>query len=557
MNIVFVCQRGQLEIKSVLLAWSLRKFLKNNCDITAAVPNYMDWGNLSSETETVLAKLNVRCVNFIPTFGSEYPIGNKIDALGLLGDDRPGCFIDTDMLCLAPWNLDALIEHVDVLAKPADMSTWGSDKLWEDIYTQMGLPAPERRVRLTVNEKLSWPYFNAGFVVAKTPKALASAWMAIAKNLNNSESLENKFPWLDQITLPIAIQQCHQNSWKCLEEKYNFPGHLRSLAQKEIALCHYHSPGVILREPRLYELCNEFLHAFPEFKQTFNLHAEWKSLSQPKFPQVVNYEEKRRNFIITGIPRSGTSYVSTLLHSQENWVVINEPAEIFEELQNRTDASGIAAYHAGCREKILAGYPIPNKMKSGVLIQDTAIEDVRELYHPKINSHDFHLGSKNTLAYMAALSNLIELEWPIVAMVRNPIDTLTSWRKTFAHLKKAMPSDLPIANPSYHGWNASQRSCLREIDQQNDERLRRVLLWRLLAKTLIDHHEKILLFRYEDVVQTPTLIQEKLNKLMSYENYERISGSEYRNRTNDHDDIEKEMLVDLCGNELKALGYLL
>lgn len=557
MKIVFVCQRGQLEIKSVLLAWSIKKFQKESCTVIAAIPRYKDWGDISSETKRILKALDIECIEFTPSFGDEYPIGNKIDALKLLGNEQPGCFIDTDMMCLNSYCVEDLLGESAVAAKPADMSTWGTEKLWMNVYSYLGMNFPDRRVRLSVSESLSWPYFNAGFIAAAAPLYLAETWMQFAKRLNEKQDLPNKYPWLDQISLPPAIQATFANKWACLDEKYNYPAHLRSLAEHEIVFCHYHNPGVILREPRLRELCNEFLSRFPEYRRVLNSYSDWKVLSESKFPHISTFKETKRNFLITGIPRSGTSYVSTLLHSQDNWVVINEPVEIFEQLKNRKDAGGIAVYHAECREKILSGKSIENKISNGVLIQDTAIEDVRSHYHPKVNGSDFYLGSKNTLAYIAALSYLIRLQWPIVAMVRNPIDTLASWRNSFAHLKEAIPNNLPIANPGYHGWSASQRMSLEEICEQEDERLRRVLLWKLLAASLIEYKEKILLFRYEDVVVKPILIQEKLNKQMDYKSDVQVIGSQYRSRLPDYDSVEKQMLMDLCANEMRELGYTL
>ena len=84
MNIVFVCQKGELELKALLLAWSLRKTHGASINLIAACPEYKDWSDLSALTLSALKELSVDIKKFTPTFGSDYPIGNKISALGLL-----------------------------------------------------------------------------------------------------------------------------------------------------------------------------------------------------------------------------------------------------------------------------------------------------------------------------------------------------------------------------------------------------------------------------------------------------------------------------------------
>ncbi|WP_235425744.1 sulfotransferase [Cellvibrio mixtus] len=555
---MFVCQKGELELKSLFLAWSIKKNANSQDNkLYAAVPEYKDWGHIGTVTKEIFKILNVEIITFNPTFGHSYPIGNKIDALELLPDEKPGCFIDSDIVCLSDFDLEKDLAQYDFLAKPADMNTWGSELEWEYLYNFFGLPKPSRRVRQTVTNNLSWPYFNAGFIVTKQPGLLAKEWKKIAQKVQSDSNVTQKNPWLDQITLPLAVQSVFENSWMQLQEKFNYPAHQRTLSEGEVIFCHYHWPGVILRESRLRVLFNDFINSYPKLRASFSELITWKKLFNPKYPLSKSPAEKEQNFLITGIPRSGTSFVSSLLHSQKNWVVINEPTEIFDHLQNRTDASGIALYHAECREKIISNEPIINKIENGKVIEDTAIKDERNYYSPVIENADFRLGSKNTMAYMAALPYLLKLDWPIVALVRNPIDTLASWRKTFTHLKEMRPSTLPIANPQYHGWSNQYRKLLDEIEIQTDERLRRVLFWRLLAQLLLEHEKHLLLFRYEDIVEKPELIQQPLNKLLNYTSLSSVIGSKYRSRKNDYDREDFEMVSDLCSYEVRSLGYSL
>lgn len=553
MNIVFVCQRGELEIKAVLLAWSLRRFLGQDVNLIAACPQFLDWGDLSGNTKAMLNALGVQLASFIPAFGERYPIGNKISALALLPEGQSGCFIDSDILCLSPWSLTDDLEEHTTLAKPADMGTWGSDSAWQALYSACEITLPERRVRLTVTGQLSSPYFNAGFVASSQPQRLAANWLMLAQQFDQqSPPLENKYPWLDQIALPLAMIKT--GSWGVLDERFNFPAHLRLLADSDIALCHYHSPQVILREPRLCHLFNCARQELQCLDSLLATHPAWRSLISLSFPSV-NYKVEERNFLITGIPRSGTSYVSSILDAQDNWLVLNEPGEIFAHLNTRKDASGIGQFHAESRASVLLGEPVKNKVKNGKVIQDTAQLDAAELYHPRVHSADFWLGSKNTLAYLASLPKVIDLGWPVIAMVRHPLDTIASWRNTFNHLRDAKPSELPIANPQFHGWSAQHREYLLELDLISDARLRRVLFWRLLASVLIEHRDAIQLYRYEDVITDPSSFLASVAQKLNYHKPNVLASGSLRNRVDQYDPVEREMLADLCSSELALFGY--
>lgn len=553
MNIVFVCQKGELELKSLLLAWSLRKTHGKEIQLIAAIPTYRDWEGISEDTASLFDTFNVQLKYFVPIFGEAYPIGNKISALKLLPPNEPGCFFDSDMLSLSFWRIEEVLAKYSNAAKPADLSTWGSSQQWEKVCAVTSVAIPTRRVSLTVSKALSFPYFNAGFIASQKPVELASHWSDYALQLNDvAANIENKYPWLDQISLPIAMQRA--GSWRALSEFYNYPAHLRSLGDQDIGMCHYHRPGVILREPRLRALFDAAVEEYPLLKKLVTKYGEWTPLLNNKIPNT-SYRESDRNFIITGIPRSGTSYLTSLLDSQEDWLVINEPGEIFNQLQSRTDASGIAQYYVECRERILSGQQITNKVKNGKVIEDTAVFDQRELYYPNIQRSDFWLGSKNTLAYMASLEYLVKLNWPIIAMVRNPLDTLASWRKTFGHLAEARVSNLPIANPGFSAWATWQRHALLEIDAQAEPALRRVLLWRLLARTLLHYRSSLFLWRYEDLMKDPAQYLGAINLRLKYGQQKEAVFTNARNRNSEYDNIEREMLNDLCGDELAELNY--
>lgn len=560
-QIAFVIQRGELALKALLLAYSLRRYLGAGPRLVAACPDYADWGDLDTAVCSTLQQLNVELLHFTPEFAPDYPIGNKVSALALLDNQQPAAFLDSDMLCLAPWVSSELLpeqaaQELSLAAKPADVKTWGSDAQWAQLQQALDLTPTMQRVHCTVDGQLTPPYFNAGMVATYHAQTLAAHWLERCQSIRGlAHPPEPIYPWLDQIALAVcSVTQVKQRY--VLDERWNFPAHLRALPRTGVNLCHYHRPGVILREPALLALVREAAAKHPAIQQLLATHAHWQPILLAKYPKYRAKHLEQRDFIITGIPRSGTSLVSSLLDQQKNWLVVNEPKEAIPALLARQDASGIGAMHRDLREQILLGQPIENKVRNGAVISDTALGDTREMYHPNVSGRYFRLGSKNTLAYLASLDSLQKLSWPIIAVVRHPLDALASWQGTFSHLQEADPQQLPVVNSSFYGWAGWQRAALDEIATQPDALLRRVLLWRLLAQTLLAQRS-IHLWHYEQLVQQPQAHIQRLRRSLG--DYGRVQPLEAltRRQRMPSNNPHRDCLGDLCAAELRALGYSL
>ncbi|WP_160142053.1 sulfotransferase [Nitrincola tapanii] len=554
MNVVFVVQKGELALKGLLLAWSLRQ-RHPEARLFAAIPEYSDWGELSAEVRSALQVLGVKTLGFQPPFAPEYPIGNKVRVLGLLPAEEAAVFLDSDMLCLTAEPLSNLLpEDFSGAAKPADLATWGSPERWQRVYARLGVSLRGRKVRATVSGDLMLPYFNAGLVAVRQPQVFAQRWEAATRTLTDPDlDLGQRYPWLDQIALAPCLMS--QGPLQVLNEGWNFPAHLKALPEKGVHLCHYHSPGVILREPRLRDVFVRACRALPQIERLAYSFPNWKPLLQPALGGMPG-RSGRHDFLITGIPRSGTSFVAQLLDAQKNWVVLNEPREVFSQLTQRKDATGITLLHRQVREALLRGDEIENKVDAGRVINDTAADDRRSFYHPELNSANFRLGSKNTLAYMAALPELSKLGWPIVALVRHPQPTLRSWKRSFAHLREVTLDTLPVANPEYSGWQGWQRESIKELLAEKEAHVRRVLFWRMLARTLLWHEASLQLWKYEDILENPSAMLRRLRWSL------RAPGSlwctkESVRQVSAHmwEDDEREVLGDLCQEEMRAFGY--
>lgn len=210
--------------------------------------------------------------------------------------------------------------------------------------------------------------------------------------------------------------------------------------------------------------------------------------------------------LITGLPRSGTSFFCAALHNLRDCVAINEPEEIFAHLSGPSPPADIRSYYRQVRADVLAGRPIVNKIRDGRLIEDTARGIHEDRYVPAVTGPGFLLATKNTLAYLARLP-LLERSMPgatCVACIRSPVDTVASWKGTFGHLAAADVRHFRVGFLGDELLGSEARGRVAEIEAMSGLELRRALLWRHLA-LLLEESRKFVgpVVHYERLVTDP------------------------------------------------------
>lgn len=267
--------------------------------------------------------------------------------------------------------------------------------------------------------------------------------------------------------------------------------------------------------------------------------------------------------LVTGIPRSGTSYFCTLLHNLQDCVAINEPEEIFRHLNDTFPPWGMRAYYGSLRSDILARRPISNKIHDGRLIEDTAVVQHEELYSPEVTSPGFLLATKNTLAYLARLPLLARAmpEAAIVACIRNPFDAIASWKGTFEHLAGASVRQIRLGFVGDPLLRPEARARVQEIDSEGNVERKRAMFWRHLAHLMLEDRNQIAqVLRYEDLVSDP---ERHLKDLFTHianvpafrpiEPFHPSSARKARSSILTTGDIE--VIREVCGDAAAAFGY--
>lgn len=259
------------------------------------------------------------------------------------------------------------------------------------------------------------------------------------------------------------------------------------------------------------------------------------------------------DLVITGLPRSGTSFLCSRINSYRNTAIINEPSEVFQAMKADT-VTGLQAVFSQYRADIGADKPVYNKIKDGKFIEDTRLEDSRALHQHIIDDEFFTLGIKNTLVFMSVLPDLARSKrFPkVIASIRHPYDCVASWHSvSFPHLRESKPAFLR----EYAA--ASFRKGLDELLVESDLVLRSAMLWQLLAQTLLAAKGRVFVLRYEDMVKDPVTAHTKIGDYLglSEPHSEGLVASAPVRRREQLSDRQKQKISDVCAKLASQFGY--
>ncbi len=561
---VFVCQSGELEIKALLLAASLRRFLRCAHELIAAIPEPEGvFGAVRPLTRRLLAALGVRTVPIVNEIDPAYRIGNKISCLRVSTSASKLVFLDSDILCMREFRDESRFA-IAFNAKPADVATFGSSvEAWQPIYALFDLPVPDRRVRSTVAGEYMPPYFNAGFIAVTTATRFGDVWLECCRRIH-AASLPFRQRLLDQVGLAVALRKSAL-AFDCLDDRYNHPAHLVPLdPRRRPFFCHYHWPAVIRREPSMLELMRSLLEEWPDIRRAMEGEPEWETVLRRVSGPRPRWRDRWRprpiatpDLLITGMPRSGTSYLCNLLHRFEDCVALNEPAEIFGPLVEQATPWGVATFLRDVRRDILEGRPIANKLRAGRVVEDTLEVAQRSEYAPSVGRADFVLAVKNTLAFLNRLDSLRRVlpEARVVACVRDPFETIASWKRSFGHLNTADVETIPVGHLNDPWLGPRQRSALQAVASMPTAAERRAAYWRYLAELIRDHADRLVIVRYQDLVREPMAVLGRvLEGWRPGRLREPILPSPGRGRLDLLDEDDRQAIRAICSDVAIALG---
>lgn len=227
----------------------------------------------------------------------------------------------------------------------------------------------------------------------------------------------------------------------------------------------------------------------------------------------------KKDLIVTGIPRGGTTLTAALIDSLSNCVCLSEPGWQTKWFIEEKNANHLVKQVTGdfkeIRKKILKKEPIKDKRKAdgspltnyfnvpknGVRKKDEKFSK-RSIILP-VENKNFTLGMKHNAHYTSILPELIQSEnFSIIAIIRHPVPTILSW----------LSLDIPISQGQLPAGE-SVWSELRDITKSKDDSLtKQVRIYDLFCQRYLEYSDHIHLIKYEDIVNNPSILTKLTGK---------------------------------------------
>lgn len=211
----------------------------------------------------------------------------------------------------------------------------------------------------------------------------------------------------------------------------------------------------------------------------------------PLDPALEPFHRPDRSLVLTGISRSGTSLLCALVNALPNAVCLNEVLP--------SEPSALLTALARTRKDLLRGRPVPNKfdVEDGAPTTNTlgvgVVREKRRVEKPL--DDELLLASKRNLPYLLHIEQLLALELPVVALLRDPVYALGSWGG-----EQARGAGIPGArigpDHQHPHWDALALTRPDPIE-------RRAEAWQLCAERLWAVRERVIVLRYEDLCADP------------------------------------------------------
>ncbi|MEB3213872.1 MAG: hypothetical protein VKL39_21165 [Leptolyngbyaceae bacterium] len=287
---VFVCQQGELEGLSLLLAASLKRFLQCKYELIAAVPMpCKKWGTLDSVTDDLFARMNIRVEYFENPIERDQignALTNKIYCFDVPTAMDKLVFLDSDLLCLRSFHG----HHRFAMPFNAAPTFLATGRNWEAIYQSVGLQLPREQMNPLFSDEWQPPYFNSGFVAVRRSlaKELASVWRDCFATITACGVMNDNLYFREQVSLSLALQKMGLR-YDVLDKSYNFwvKAHPLQVDDLPYFLHHTWPNPPVYHQPFLIDLVRSLVRDYPEM-EPFVAQTRWKYYLRPTWLTALN-----------------------------------------------------------------------------------------------------------------------------------------------------------------------------------------------------------------------------------------------------------------------------
>ena len=223
----YIVEPPDYQIYACTLLASIRRFFSADVKAIGYCPEHrMDELHPAVFKAHEMMDSEIRPMKTQGVWDSDYPHGNKIIASVQPRESAYSAFVDSDVLFLRDNRPENLIAEGHVSCSVAASMLWADQSIWNTIYGAFDMPIPAERLALMrQSTDPVIPYFSSGLVVFPESGGkhgrFADVWYQTARRLDKIETLDNRRPYLDQMSLPVAIRRAGLN-WNLLPEEQHF-----------------------------------------------------------------------------------------------------------------------------------------------------------------------------------------------------------------------------------------------------------------------------------------------------------------------------------------------
>jgi len=269
---VFICQRGDLEIKSMILAISLLEKVESNVKLVAAVPDHENIG-LKPEIDTLdfLSNLGIHLSFFRNSYLTNSQLTparlltNKIFALNDLPMADKVIFLDSDMICLKKPVYSHQLDKIDFAAKQVD---YANEHRWSVFYSVFGIDPVNLRIKASIEDCFLEPYFNSGFLFIKRNEleGFYESVKNIYKILESDELMKGNEYYQEQVSFTLSVLKLKMK-YTFLNDQYNYPARSKLIVKSQLPyFAHYHSVEALLRSSVMFKKVSSYIKDYPILK---------------------------------------------------------------------------------------------------------------------------------------------------------------------------------------------------------------------------------------------------------------------------------------------------
>ena len=246
LTVFFMVEPGPLEPQAHLLIASLLVNCRDNFRMIAFCREELVEG-LHENTISFLAANGVALRPIENSFEDGYPAGNKLIAASSVRAEGWAIFLDTDMALVRESRFMDVTSGRRVSLCLDTVIGWAkADSDFQDVANELGFDGFPRKQPLWGGRE-SHPTYNAGLVFFPAAEGededFGQKWLAVAKQLDAAEQIQNKRPWLD--TIALAGLAAKESNIRPLELEWNCT---TRMADESTRVLHYHG----LRQIRQY-----------------------------------------------------------------------------------------------------------------------------------------------------------------------------------------------------------------------------------------------------------------------------------------------------------------